>query len=319
MSPNFMTALEAVKRNGATADQRRIIEALAVTNEILLDMPVFEANDTTAMNHLVRTSIPKGQHRGYNQGVKPEISHTKMTRDISVQVTGYSKVDEKIYREQIDPQGFRNGEDMAYVAGMAETQAEDLIYGNNSADPRMLNGLAVRRAKLEKDKCISMGGTGDNLTSVFICKMGKENVSLFYPKGAKGVGVDMQDKGLRTEKDADGGEFEARVSYFELNYGLSVGNEKALIRLCNIDPNNIDAGKLAKGILTYAKKLPKGEGDVIVYANSDVLNAIDLYQIDRANINFTSTDQYGNEVVKIRNIKLREVDAILNTESQVTE
>lgn len=318
MSPNFMTALEAAKRNGVSADQRRIIEALATTNQILLDMPVFEANDTTGMNHLIRTSLPKGKHRGYNQGVTPEMSTTKMNRDISVQVTGYSKVDEKIYREQNDPQGFRNGEDMAYVAGMAETQAEDLIYGNNETDPRYLNGMATRRPKLVKDICLDMGGTGNNLTSVFLCKMGKENVSMFYPKGAKGVGVDMQDKGLRTEKDSEGGDFEARVTYFELNYGLSVGNEKALVRIANIDPATVDGDKLAKKILAASKKLPKGDGDVVCYANSDILNVIDMYLIDKTNVQYSPTDQYGNEVTKIRQIKLREVDAILNTESQVT-
>lgn len=299
MSPNFMTALEAVKRNGATADQRRIVEALAVTNEFLLDMPVKEANDTTAMNHLVRTALPKGKHRGYNMGVTPETSHTKMIRDISVQVTGYSKVDEKIYREQNDPAGFRNGEDMAFVAGLAETQAEDLVYGNNEKDPLMLNGLAVRRPKLVKDLCLSMGGTGNNLTSVYVCKMSTDDgCSLFYPKGAKGCGVDMEDKGKQTVEDENGGEFEARVSYFEVNYGLSVANEKALVRICNINPDTVDGTALAKKILSASKKLPKGEGAIICYGNTDILDKIDMAQIDRGNINYTSKDQYGNEVTK---------------------
>lgn len=314
----FMTALEAVKRDGNTPDQRRIIEELAVTNEFLLDMPVKEANDTTGMNHLKRTSIPKGSHRGYNQGVKSELSTTETTRDISVQVTGYSKVDEKIYREQNDPTGFRSGEDMAFVAGMAETMAEDLVYGNNQKDPRLLNGMAIRRPKLVKDKCVSMGGTGDNLTSLYLCKMGTDNVSLFYPKGASGCGVQVKDKGLVTEKDEDGGNFEAYVTYFEVNYGLSVGNEKSLIRIANIDINTTDGDKLAKKVLEMAKKLPKGEGDIVAYANSDVLNLIDMYLIDKSNIQYSPTDQYGKEVTKIRSIKLRTVDAILNTESEVT-
>lgn len=317
-NPTVMTVLEAVKRDGNTADQRRIIEALAVTNELLLDMPVFEANDTTGMNHLIRTAIPKGQHRGYNEGVTPEVSQTEVTRDISVQVTGYSKVDEKLVREQNDPRGFRQGEDMAYIAGMAETMAEDLIYGNNSTNPRLLNGFAVRRPKLVADKCIGMGGTGNALTSVYLCKMGKDNVSMFYPKGASGCGVKMVDKGLRTEKDANGGEFEAYVTYFEMNYGLSVGNDKSLVRICNIDVTSTTGENLAKKIVAAAKKLPKGEGEVICYANTEVLNLIDMYLIDKANIQYSPTDQYGKEVTKIRQIKFRTVDAILNTESAVT-
>lgn len=315
----YMTALEAVKRNGANPDQRRIIEELAITNELLLDMPVVEANDTTGSNHLVRTKLPHGAHRGYNEGVAPSLSQTEMRRDITVQMTGYSKVDVKLVREQNDPKGFLQGEDNAFLAGMAEDMAEDLIYGNNQTNPRMLNGMASRRPKLVKDKCVSLGGTGNALTSIYLAKMGKDNVSLIYPKGAKGVGVDMQVKGVQTTKDANGGEFEAHVTYFELNYGLSVGNDKSLIRLANVDVDNTTGEAIAKKVLEMSKKLPKGEGEIICYANSDVLNLIDLYLIDKSNIQYSPEDQYGNEVTKLRKIKFRTVDAILNTESQVTE
>ena len=67
MNPNFMTALEAVKRDGNTPEQRRIIEALAKTNEILLDMPVFEANDKTgiANNVFVKGTQPATTYYTY--------------------------------------------------------------------------------------------------------------------------------------------------------------------------------------------------------------------------------------------------------------
>lgn len=315
-----ISALEAVKRDGFDPTQRRIIEQLAITNELLLDMPVYPANDKTGTNHLVRTALPKGKHRAYNQGVKPSASQTKIVRDITVQLTGYSRIDEKIVREQRDPRGFRQGEDNAFLTSLAQDQVEDLIYGNNAADPTMLNGMATRRAKLS-EQCIDLGGTGNALTSVYICKMGYDNVSLMYPAGADGIGVYMEDKGKKTVKDENGGEYEAYVSYFEVNYGLSVGNEKSLVRLANVQAtgtNAISGQALAEKIITATKKLPAGDGKVVVYANSDVLNLIDLYLINKGNVQYTAKDQFGNEVIKIRDIMLRKVDSILNTESQVT-
>ena len=89
-----------------------------------------------------------------------------------------------------------------------------------------------------------------------VTALGKAVVEHFAKHGTKyligggtaAVGGAALEELCKNAKDANGGEFEARVTYFEMNYGLSVENEKALIRICNIDPSNVNGDALAKKI-----------------------------------------------------------------------
>lgn len=312
-----LTAIEAVKRNGVSEDQRRIIETMTVTNEMLYDIPVFEANDATVHTHLVRTALPKVSRRTYNTGVGTSASQTAVTRDVMTEIMSIAEVDEKLVRENRDPQGFLSGENAAFIEAMGQQQAEDMIYGNNAGDPTNINGLAVRRNKLG-DLCKSFGGSGSGLTSLYLVKTGRDKVSYIYPKGASGIGVDRDDRGIQVVTDANGKKFKAYQNIFTCDYGLSVGNEKSLIRIANIDPNNINGDNLIKEILSLYRKLAVGEGNVVAYCNVDVLNAIDLSITEKGNVNYTPEDPWGRAMLSLRGIRFRQVDAILNTESAVT-
>lgn len=312
-----LTAIEAVKRNGVSEDQRRIIETMSVTNELLYDIPVFEANDATVHTHLVRTALPNVERRTYNTGTGTSASQTSVTRDVMTEIQAISEVDAKLVRENRDPQGFLTGENAAFIEAMGQTQAEDMIYGNNAGDPSNINGFATRRAKIG-DLCVNFGGSGNALTSLYLVKVGRDKVSYIYPKGASGIGVDRDDRGIQVVTDPNGKKFKAYQNIFTCDYGLSVGNEKALIRVANIDPKNINGDNLIKEVLTLYRKLAVGDGTVIAYANTDVLNAIDLSIAEKGNVNHTMEDPWGRQVMSLRNIRFRQVDAILNTETAVS-
>lgn len=316
-----LTAIEAVKRNGDNPDQRRIVEALAVTNQLLFDLPVFEANGVTVHTHLVRTKLPEGQHRTYNQGVESSSSQTKTVHDTMTQLMGYSDIDAKLVREAKDPAQFVMGECAAFLAGMGQQQAEEIIYSNNLTDPTQMNGFAGRRPKLG-DNVVNMGGTGSNLTSIYLVKAGRDGVSYIYPKGASGIGISRQDRGIVDKTYDENGKtklYEVYRNVFTADYGLSVGNEKALIRIANIDLTEANIGdKIVEKLLSETRHLPAGEGTIVAYMNADVLNAIDLSLAKKGNVNHTTEDPWGREVIKIRDIRLRQVDAILNTESALT-
>lgn len=312
-----LTAIEAVKRNGVSEDQRRIIETMSVTNELLYDIPVFEANDATVHTHLVRTALPNVERRTYNTGTGTSASQTSVTRDVMTEIQAISEVDAKLVRENRDPQGFLTGENAAFIEAMGQTQAMDMIYGNNAGDPSNINGFATRRAKIG-DLCANFGGSGNALTSLYLVKVGRDKVSYIYPKGATGIGVDRDDRGIQVVTDANGKKFKAYQNIFTCDYGLSVGNEKALIRVANIDPKNINGDNLIKEILTLYRKLAVGDGTVIAYANADVLNAIDLSIAEKGNVNYTMEDPWGRQVMSLRGIRFRQVDAIGNNEKALS-
>lgn len=322
-STDRLTAAELVKRDGVTDDQRRIIEQLAVTNEMLLDAPIVEANDKTVNTQVVRTALPKGTRRVYNQGVGTGSSQTDTIHDVVAQVAIYSKIDKDLVKNASNPQEFLMQEQVAFLAGLANDMADDIFYGNHSKDPASIDGFAVRRAKLG-DQCISMGGsTANKQTSIYLVKWGPQAVKYIYPRAASGLGVQRTDKGIQTVKAPVGdGEYEAYVNYYQADYGIAVGDPRALVRICNIDMSqemsDADAQKLVRKILAAKAKLPQGDGTVSILCNADIMSIFDQATLSKANVVYTSTDPWGRPVNMLRDMRIRRCDAILNTEAVVT-
>ncbi len=311
-----MTALEAVNRS-QQPDAFRIIECMSQTNEMLLDMPAMEANDGTVHVTLRRTSIPGGMHRVYNQGVKTAASQTKTFKDIITMLAAYSIVDKKMVDQSGNPQQLLMTEAIAFLNGMGIDQARDLIYGDSSKEAAEIDGLHKRYVNIEKDSVVSLGGTGSDLTSVFLVAVGPSLCHLIYPRGSKSVGVNRRDLGEQTRQDKNGGDFQAYVNLFEADYGISVRDPRAVKRICNIPPDATGADIVDK-VLTLKRKLPAGSQNIILYANGDILDKIDKAVIHKENVAHTATDPWGREITMIRNIRCRQMDVILNTESQLT-
>lgn len=208
----------------------------------------------------------------------------------------------------------------SFIHGMANDMATDIIYGNHSLEPACMDGFAVRRNKIDDNLCIDMGGTGDNLTSIYLVKWGRQFCKYIYPKGAKGMGVNRDDRGIQDIEAPDGkGKMPAYVNYFSAEYGLTMGYENSFIRLCNIDPNSVDAQALVKKILAVKAKLAKGDGTVSILCNSDIMGLMDAATVDKNNVIYTATDPWGRELNKIRDMRLRQCDAIINGEVRLTK
>ena len=313
-----MTALEATKRSG-NADAYHIIEGMLQTNQMLADMPVYEANDGTSHLTTVRTTQPSGTRRKYNEGIVSHASTTKNIRDLMEMLEDYSVIDKNIVDHSSNKTGLINTEIIAFLNGMGETQAEDLIYGDNGQDETQMNGLAVRRRVLNAENCVSAGGSGSDLTSIYIVGLGPQFVHLFHPKGRNDVGVKREDRGLQDWPIISGGVMKtmpAYVNFFSAHFGLALRNEKALQRIANIE-STISADTLIEIVLARMNKLPVGCQSVAIYANSDMVTKIDKAAWSKSNAVFPKEDPWGNLVTHVRRARVRQVDAILNTEDAI--
>ena len=313
-----LTLLERMHRNSENADAARIIEALSQTNSILQDAPAIEANERTVHTSVVRTALAHGTHRIYNQGIQTSASQTKVVHDVVCELAGYSYADKKLVDEAANPTEFLNGEVSSFIEGMGQDQAEDFVYGNHGADSAYMDGFAIRRPKIDEKLCIDMGGTTTGkLTSVYIVKWARDKAHVIFPKGASGCGVSRVDKGVQTVDAPSGGKMEAYVNYFTASYGLAVRNDKSLIRLANIDTATTKADDVIKTILKASHNLAIGDGTICIYGNADVLSLLDVATVDKSNVCYTDKDPWGNELLKIRTMRLRQVDAILSTEDKI--
>jgi hypothetical protein len=304
-----MTALEVVKRANSP-DAYLIIEALLQTNELLRDMPAIQANDGAIHTTLRRVTQPGGQHRMYNQGVSTRASQTKTIQDRITMLEAYAAVDKKLAQHGGDVAALRHSEAVAFLNGMGIDQAHDLIYGNFNQHPDEIDGLATRLAALGKN-VIGMGGTGNNLTSLYIVAAGPQFCHLIYPRGSSTVGVSREDLGEKTWEDADGKPFQAYVDHFSADYGLVIRHPDAVKRICNI-PDDVDGAELVDVILAQLRRLPKGASNIAIYSSASVLTILDKTARDRPNVIYPTTDPWGKPVTMIRDARLRQVDAILD-------
>lgn len=313
----MLTAIEQVKRSG-NDDQRRIIEELSKTNEIMLDAPMDEANDRVVNTGLVRTYIPTGNtHRAYNEGVGNVATQTKTVHDYMCEIAAFSDVDCSEADAAANRDQYRMDEAAGIIQGLGEDQAYDLLYGDHDKDPHYCTGLITRRPKIDNKYCVDMGGTGNALTSIVLVKWSRQHTKLIYPKGASGCGVRREDRGKQKVSDGNGKFFMAYEEYFQANYGLACKTEKSIIRLANIGEATT-GDDIIKAVIKAVPNFIKGDGNIVAYANADSFSKIDLSIADKSNVMFNPSAPYGeNPPLRFRNVTFRQVDALLNTESQV--
>lgn len=311
-----LTSLEVAKRNGYSEDSRRIIEELNEFNELLLDAPLMEANEGTVHSHLVRTAIPHGEHRGYNEGVGKAASQTKTIKDVISNIEIYSEVDKQLIDESAHPKETMQSEQNAFIEGLSQDMCSDLLYGNHEADEHYTNGLAIRRDKIGK-YCIDMGGTGNALTSIYLIKWARDKAGLIFPRGAKNGGIEYNYLGEQTAVDGNGKMHQVYRAHYRIARGLSVGHQASIIRLANIDISNITGAAIAEKIVKVMPLLAKGEGTVSIACNAEIKGIMNVAAINKTNIVLPAEDPWGNEVLKIGAARFRECPQILLTESQV--
>jgi hypothetical protein len=309
-----MTALELVKRANAP-EPYHIIELMRLTNEMLIDVPAYEANNGTINVTLQRNIQRMGEHRIYNHGVGKVATTTDIVHDRIAVLEEYSLVDETMLNHSGNIAQARQSEAFAIVKGMGLTQAHTLIYGDPKK-PEEFAGLFSRRNTLGDKNVVDAGGTGTALTSVYICAVGPDLFHLIYPQGSSSVGVSRRDKGLETTQDANGKDYEAYREHFRAEYGLAIRAPDAVKRICNI-PATITGEDLIDLLIDTRWDLPQEASTYVMYSNVDILKKIDKAARDRSNVIYRESDPWGNIITHVRDLRCRRMDVILNTESAV--
>jgi hypothetical protein len=317
-----MTAIEIVKRAN-NPDAWKIIELLRLTNQMLIDVPVKAANNGTINVTTQRLTKAAGEHRIYNKGVGKTATQTNVVHDRIAVLSTYSDVDRDMADHSGDVAQTRMSEAISIIKGMGIVQAQTLIYGDPSNEAEF-SGLMYRRNKLllpdgnPDPNVIDAGGTGPNLTSVYMVAVGPDLFHLIYPQSSAGVGVKREDRGVVDVKQADDPtkEYPVYREFFEAQYGLTIRAPDAVKRICNI-PATMAGEDLVDLLLDTRRRMPEGASTYATYSNLDILIKIDKTARDKVNVSYTAPDPWGQEITHVRDLRCRQMDVILNTEGQV--
>lgn len=332
-----LTLADWAKRIDPDGKVAAVAELLSQTNEILDDAVFVEGNLPTGHRVTVRTGLPSVYWRSINKGVPVGKSTTVQVDESVGMLEAYSRVDKDLATLNGNTAGFRLSEDQAFLEAMNQAQAQTLVYGNPSSDPRQYLGLAPRYSAISGAangaNILDAGGTASANTSIFLVVWGENTVFCTYPKGSQ-AGLSHKDQGELTVYDDQNNPYQALQTHYQWKNGFVVKDWRYAVRIANIDTATF-AGlsgtqattAVATNILHMMARamdrIPNfGMGRAAFYMNRSVHSLLRRLAMEKS-VNSLALqqglDQFGNSKVwgTFDGVPMRKVDQILNTEARV--
>jgi hypothetical protein len=315
--PDKLNLVEVAKRT-LNKNVLEVAEVLNVLLDYIQDAVWQEANQIFSHKHVRRLVLPHGEWRKLNRGVGTKASQTiDVVEDIGM-LEIYAEIDKKIVDSNNNPDQFRWQEDKAFLEGLSQDFADAFIYGDRSVDPEKINGLATRYNALSNGNVWGAGGSGSDLTSIWIVQWGVDKVFFFYPRDSKTTGINVEDKGQVTLEDDNGKKFEGYRTHFSLDLGLAIRDERSIQRICNIktsgETNIFDPKLLVRAI----NHMPTNGKGAVIYVNETLKSQMDNDAMDKTNVYYTMDQAYGGPLTRFRGIPVKRIDKILDTESTIS-
>lgn len=329
LGATFVDLIDIYKQQDANGQFIPVIEMLTEMNPILQDAIAQECNKGTTHLHTVRTGLPSVEWGKLYQGIPQSKSKTAQVEDVTGFVEGLSTIDQRLLDLSTNEGAVRLSEAMSYLESMSQEVASRMFYGNTVADPEQFMGLAPRfndKSAPNGNQIIDAGGTGGDNTSVWFVTWGDNQACLLYPKGTQ-AGVDREDMGKQRLVDSNGNAYYGKEEKFTWHVGLAVKDWRYVSRIANIDVSDMQAGSVKlydfmRSAYYQLQNRRVAGGKLAIYCNRDVLEVLDALATNAGSsdnyVRLTHKEIQGEEVLTYRGVPIRESDAILNTEAQVT-
>lgn len=316
------------------------INVLYQNTDILDDIPWVEGNLATGNVTTIQTVEAVPTKRRLNEGVAPTKSTTGQINDACCIYENRNEIDINVANLNGNLKSFRQSQDEPMIRGFSTALGSDLIYADAAITPESFNGLATRYFSLgatytTSSQLIDAGGTGVDNTSIWLVLWGIGRVMGIYPKGSQ-AGIKFEDLGIMdiVTNTTTGAKMRAWVSWFQWLCGLSVQDYRCVVRICNIDVSNLltssNGSDTSANILKFMSQaldlLPSEQGGFpVFYCNQTVRSMIRVKLQDKSNA-FITLENLGRGVdgvtrrptLNFQGVPVRRIDAILNTESQIT-
>lgn len=318
------TILDVAKRMTGDGNLDKIVEMMNQTNEVLTDMTMLEGNLPTGNVSTVRTGLPKVAWRVFNDGVEPSKSATAQATDTCGMLEAYAVVDRELAKIANNAKEFRLQEDRAFLEAMNQEMASTLFYGSK-AMPEKFIGLTPRysdKTAKSGENIIDAGGTGANLTSIWLVVWSPNTVHGIYPKGSK-AGFEMEDDGVVDVTTAEGKKYKAYQTHYQWKNGLTVRDWRYVVRIANIDVTKLkkDASTGADLIdlmIDAEEKVPNlGMGRPVWYTNKTVRGFLRKQLNEGHKYQTAAGEEPGKITVDFNGTPVRRTDALIIGEQQV--
>ena len=330
LSTGTLTLADWAKRLDPDGKVPVIVELLAQTNEILMDMRWIEGNLPTGHRTTVRTGLPSVAWRLLNQGVQPSKSRTVQIDEQSGMLEAWSEVDVDLAKLNGNIAAFRLSEARAFIEAMNQEMASTLFYGNGGLAPEEFTGLAPRYATISGatngSHVLSGGGAGSDNSSIWLVVWGDQSCMGIFPKGSK-AGLIHDDYGevtVETTAGVGGSRMRALQERWQWKSGIALKDWRYVVRIANIDISNLvaktSAADLIELMIKAIHRIPTlSMGKPAFYMNRTVFEMLDIQRRDDviSGGGLTYADVDGVIRPSLRGIPIAKCDALLETEATV--
>src|SRR5580704_30834 len=218
--------------SGKIAD---MAELMSQCNEIDDDAPMQEGNLTTGHVVTLRTALPQGTLRRFNQGVGYTKSSAAQITFGMAMLDAYSQIDKRLADLGGNTNANREKEDVAHMEGMSQQWTGFLVYGNAWTTPEQFSGFSTYFSAIANTpngvNVFDAGGTGSSNTSIWLIGWGDQTCYEIYPDGTK-AGLIFENKGdVVPAYDSSQRRYEAYTSYFSRNGGLAIEDWRYVVRM----------------------------------------------------------------------------------------
>jgi hypothetical protein len=329
LGTNVLTLSDWAKRIDPTGKISIIVEMLSQVNEFLTDQLWIESNLPTGHRVTVRTGLPNVFWRLLNQGTQPSKSTTAQIDEDTGILEAWSEVDKDLAELNGNVGAFRLSEAQSFLEAMSQEMAATMIYGNSDADPEEFNGLDVRFNDLSApngQNIIDAGGVGSDNSSIWLLHWGINQVCGIFPKGTQ-AGLIHTDLGMETVETTAGIAGNRMLAYrdrFQWKAGMAVKDWRFIARVANIDISNlvakVSAADLFDNMIKATHVIPNPSmGRPAFYMNRTVFQMLDIQgRDDMVGSALQYVEVAGRRIPMFRGIPVRIVDALTETEAQIT-
>ncbi|HID5192979.1 TPA: major capsid protein [Klebsiella variicola] len=321
--PTLWDAAKLLDPDGTSAN---VAEVLDQDNEMLWDCPFYEGNLPTGTRITTRTGLPAVYWRKLNKGIPESKATTAQVDETTGLLEARSQVDVRVAALNGNTAGFRFNQSKPFMEAMNQKAQFQMLNGTLVGQPEAFLGIAPRFSDLSApnaDNIIDAGGTGANLTSIYLIGWAPDKVYGIFPKGSK-AGLTHRDLGEGDAFDDDGNRFRALMDLYTWDLGIALHDWRYVVRIANIDVTalrtNANAGaNLIKLLAIAEERIQSLVGVSPAYYMNRTLRAMLRLQLVDAVKNSTLTMEMagGRRVMFFGEVPVRRVDQLKIGEDQV--
>lgn len=321
---NLVTMHDMAARIGANGDKatQKVVELQSQTNALFQVLGFKPCNDGTKETVMLRNALPDTAWRMLNKGTKPTKSATEETAFTCGALEDFADVDERMMKINKNSNTWRLSENYAHQEAMAKKMATTFFYGDEKVNPASFTGLSAfyyskSQNKLYADQIVDCGGTGDNLTSLWIMTLSDDTLYGIHPETIP-AGYQYRDMGMVELRDKDNGIFYGYRSKYNWDMGIALRDPRYVVRMANIDVTKFEDSNFIRNMIDGYNRIHNVDhGRTVIMCNRQVQTYLAILASEKANVNLRIDEFGGKKIEHFWTSPILRCDAILSTESQL--